>query len=53
MYLINETSPTVLYERQFVMAVAVISAIVNSVIFGNITVLVSELKKKEVENQAN
>ncbi|CDW71155.1 UNKNOWN [Stylonychia lemnae] len=53
MYLINETSPTVLYERQFVQVVAIISAIVNAVIFGNITVLVSELKKKENEIQQN
>ena len=40
MYLINETSPTVLYERQFVQTVAIISAIYNASIFGNITVLV-------------
>ncbi|CDW81607.1 UNKNOWN [Stylonychia lemnae] len=53
MYLINETSPTVLYERQFVQVVAIISAIVNAIIFGNITVLVSELKKKENEIQEN
>ncbi len=40
MYLVNETAPTILYERQFVMAVGFISAIVNANIFGTITVLV-------------
>ncbi len=48
MYLINETAPTVLYERQFVQVVAVFSVIVNTNIFGTITVLVGELNKKQV-----
>ena len=49
MYLVNETSPTVLYERQFVASVAIISAIVNTIIFGTITVLVRDLNKKDVQ----
>lgn len=51
MYLINETAPTVLYERQFVAAIAIFSVIVNTNIFGTITVLVGELKKKNVKFQ--
>ncbi|CDW74307.1 UNKNOWN [Stylonychia lemnae] len=51
MYLINETAPTVLYERQFVQIVAVFSVIVNTNIFGTITVLVGELNKKQVQFQ--
>jgi len=43
MYLVNETNPTVLYERQFVQLIALISAIFNANIFGNITVLVQQL----------
>jgi hypothetical protein len=46
MYLINETAPTVLYERIFVQLIAIFSAIVNAFIFGRITVLVQELNKK-------
>lgn len=53
MYLVNETSPTVLHERQFVQAVAIISAIYNANIFGNITVLISELNQKAVQLQAD
>lgn len=49
MYLVNETAPTVLYERQFVQLVAIFSVIVNTNIFGTITVLVSDLNKKQVE----
>ncbi len=48
MYLINETAPSVLHERQFVIIVAIFSVIVNTNIFGTITVLVGELKKKSV-----
>lgn len=46
MYLVNETAPTVLYERQFVMVVAIFSAIVNANIFGTITVLIQQLNQK-------
>jgi hypothetical protein len=49
MYLVNETAPTVLYERQFVQFVAIFSVIVNTNIFGTITVLVGELNKKGVQ----
>ena len=49
LYLINETSPTVLYERQFVASVAIFSAIVNANIFGSITVLVQQLNAKQVK----
>lgn len=48
MYLVNETSPTVLSERQFVQVVAIFSVLVNTNIFGTITVLVGELNKKQV-----
>ena len=48
MYLVNETAPTGLNERQFVQVVAILSAIYNANIFGNITVLIQELKKKQV-----
>eukprot|EP00347_Sterkiella_histriomuscorum_P002268 403368814 len=53
MYLINETAPTGLNERQFVQVVAILSAIYNANIFGNITVLIQELKKKQVQFQAD
>lgn len=49
MYLINETGPTVLYEREFVQIVAIVSAVVNALIFGNITVLVQQLNAKRVQ----
>lgn len=48
MYLVNETAPTVLYERQFVIVVAIISAIVNANIFGTITVLIQQLNAKQL-----
>jgi hypothetical protein len=48
MYLINETLPTVLHERIFVMLVALVSAIVNQVIFSNVAVLLAQINSKEV-----
>jgi hypothetical protein len=39
MYLINETVPTVLYERIMCISVAIVSALVNQVIFSNVAVL--------------
>eukprot|EP00347_Sterkiella_histriomuscorum_P003751 403363088 len=51
MYLVNETAPTVLYERQFVQFVAIFSVIVNTNIFGTIAVLVGDLNRKQVEFQ--
>jgi hypothetical protein len=51
MYLINETAPTVLYERIFVQIVAIISAIVNAIIFGSIAVLMQELNRSKMQLQ--
>jgi hypothetical protein len=51
MYLINETLPTVLYERVFVMLVALVSAVVNQVIFSNVAVILQEIGKKDVQRK--
>ena len=48
MYLINETLPSVLYERYFVISVAIVSAIVNQIIFSNVAVLLQLIGKEEV-----
>ena len=48
MYLINETLPTILYERYFVISVAIVSAIVNQIIFSNVAVLLQLIGKEEV-----
>ena len=48
MYLINETFPTVLSERYFVITVAIVSAIVNQIIFSNVAVLLQLIGKEKV-----
>ena len=48
MYLINETLPSILSERIFVISVAIISTMINIIIFSNVAVILGQISQKDV-----